>query len=87
MDANLLNDFVENTKNITINNVLVLKDGEKIAAYNWEPEIRQNQYSVSKSFTSSAIGIAIEEGLLTLDDTVIEFFPALFTLAERYSRA
>ena len=75
MDANLLNDFVENTKNITINNVLVLKDGEKIAAYNWEPEIRQNQYSVSKSFTSSAIGIAIEEGLLTLDDTVIEFFP------------
>lgn len=75
MDANLLNDFVENTKNIAINNVLVLKDGEKIAAYNWEPEIRQNQYSVSKSFTSSAIGIAIEEGLLTLDDTVIEFFP------------
>ena len=43
MDANLLNDFVENTR-ATINNVLVLKDGEKIAAYNWEPEICQNQY-------------------------------------------
>ena len=75
MDINLLNDFVDKTKHIMINNILVLKDGEKVAAYNWEPEIRQNQYSVSKSFTSSAIGIAIEEGLLNLDDPVIEFFP------------
>ncbi|HZJ57386.1 MAG TPA: serine hydrolase, partial [Clostridia bacterium] len=75
MYTNLLNDFIENTKNIMINNILVLKDGEEIAAYNWEPEIRQNQYSVSKSFTSSAMGIAVGEGLLTLDDPVIDFLP------------
>ncbi|MEA5048086.1 MAG: serine hydrolase [Eubacteriales bacterium] len=32
-------------------------------------------YSISKSFTSTAVGLAIDEGLLTLDDTVLSFFP------------
>lgn len=32
-------------------------------------------YSLSKSFTSTAVGIAIDEGRLSLDDTVISFFP------------
>ena len=32
-------------------------------------------YSISKSFTSTAIGIAIDEGRLALDDTVLSFFP------------
>lgn len=30
-------------------------------------------YSVSKSFTSTAIGFAVEEGLLSLDAKVIDF--------------
>ncbi|MDR1540411.1 MAG: beta-lactamase family protein [Clostridiales bacterium] len=32
-------------------------------------------YSVSKSFASTAVGIAIDEGLLALDDSVLSFFP------------
>ncbi|GHT53439.1 hypothetical protein FACS1894106_4290 [Spirochaetia bacterium] len=32
-------------------------------------------YSISKSFTSTAIGMAIDEGLLGLEDTVLSFFP------------
>lgn len=32
-------------------------------------------YSTSKSFTSSAIGFAVHEGLLTVEDPVISFFP------------
>ncbi len=32
-------------------------------------------YSLSKSFTSSAVGLAVEEGLLSIDDTVLSFFP------------
>lgn len=75
MSGKLLEAFVEHTSHITLNNIIILKDGEKIAEHYWEPEIRQNQYSVSKSFTSAAIGIAIEEGLITLDDPVIDFFP------------
>ena len=75
MSKNLLDDFVGHTEHIMLNNIIVLKDGEKIAEYHWVPEIRQNQYSVSKSFTSTAIGLAIGEGLLTLEDSVIDFFP------------
>lgn len=32
-------------------------------------------YSLSKSFTSTAIGLAAAEGRLTLDDSVLKFFP------------
>ena len=34
-------------------------------------------YSVSKSFVSVAVGLAVEDGLLSLDDTVSSFFPDL----------
>lgn len=73
--TDLLDNFIDNSKHITINNIMVLKGGEKIAEHHWEPIIRQNQYSISKSFTSVAIGLAIDEGLLSLDDRVIDFFP------------
>jgi hypothetical protein len=33
-------------------------------------------YSLSKSFTSTAVGLAVAEGKLTLDDPVLGFFPA-----------
>ena len=71
----ILKTFIEKTEHIILNNIVILKDDEKIAEYHWEPEIRHNQYSISKSFTSLAIGLAIEEGLLALDDRVIDFFP------------
>ncbi len=36
---------------------------------------KRHVYSISKSWTSTAIGIAIEEGLLSVEDRVIDFFP------------
>ena len=33
-------------------------------------------HSLSKSFNSTAVGLAIEEGKLSLDDPVLKFFPA-----------
>jgi len=44
----------------------------------WAPydrEIPHILYSLSKSFTSTAVGLAISEGKLSLDDPVIKFFP------------
>ena len=34
-------------------------------------------HSLSKSFTSTAIGFAIDEGILNLNDRVVSFFPEL----------
>ena len=36
---------------------------------------KRHVYSVSKSWTSTAIGIAVDEGLIKLDDKLISFFP------------
>ena len=35
----------------------------------------QNCYSVSKSFTATAIGIAQDMGLLTVEDPILKYFP------------
>jgi CubicO group peptidase (beta-lactamase class C family) len=44
----------------------------------WKPydaNTRHELYSLSKSFTSTAVGLAAAEGKLSLDDTVLSFFP------------
>lgn len=41
----------------------------------YKPELPHTLFSLSKSFTSTAIGFAVSEGLLSLDDKVVSFFP------------
>jgi CubicO group peptidase (beta-lactamase class C family) len=55
--------------------ILVLQHGEEIARYRWIPEAPQPVYSVSKSFTSLAVGIAVDEGKISLKDRVLDAFP------------
>lgn len=38
-------------------------------------EFKHRMYSVSKSFVSIAVGLAAEDGLLSLDDKMIDYFP------------
>ena len=51
----------------------------KVIAEGWldpyKPNLRHTLYSTSKSFTSTAVGFAVSEKLLTVDDKVISFFP------------
>ncbi len=61
-----------------LHSLMILRYGRTIAAGWWSPyqaETPHWLYSLSKSFTSTAVGLAIEEGLLSLDDPVISFFP------------
>lgn len=69
-----LEDYVKATKALNVLSVIVLQNGEKVGEYHKEPERVRDQYSVSKSITSTAVGIAVDEGILSLDDKVIEFF-------------
>ena len=41
----------------------------------WTAEHTHRIYSVSKSFVALAVGMMIDEGRLTLDDLVVEYFP------------
>lgn len=70
-----LTSYLEATKDLDIFSIIVLQHGEKVGEYHRELERVRPQYSVTKSFTSTALGIAVDEGLLSLEDRVIEFFP------------
>jgi len=55
--------------------IVVLQHGEKIAEHRWIPEVPRNSFSVSKSFVSIAIGMAIDRGKMSLNSRVADFFP------------
>jgi CubicO group peptidase (beta-lactamase class C family) len=58
--------------------LMILRHGKVVAEGWWAPyraDLRHTLYSMSKSFTSTAIGLAVHEGRLTVEDKVISFFP------------
>jgi CubicO group peptidase (beta-lactamase class C family) len=62
----------------TMNSFMLVRHGKVIAEGWWAPYAPQTPHilhSLSKSFTSTAVGLAIREGKLSLDDTVTSFFP------------
>jgi CubicO group peptidase (beta-lactamase class C family) len=61
-----------------LHGVVVVRHGQVIAEGWWAPYDAEHQhvlYSLSKSFTSSAVGFAVAEGRLSIDDPVLKFFP------------
>ncbi|HUL76480.1 MAG TPA: serine hydrolase [Vicinamibacteria bacterium] len=61
-----------------LHSLMVLRHGHVVAEGWWAPYGRDDRhmlFSLSKSFASTGIGLAIAEGRLTLDDTVLSFFP------------
>ncbi|MEP7291588.1 MAG: serine hydrolase, partial [Chloroflexota bacterium] len=58
--------------------LMLLRHGSVVAEGWWSPyrpERPHMLFSLSKSFTSSAVGLAVSEKRLSLDDKVISFFP------------
>ncbi len=62
----------------TMNSLMLVRHGKVIAEGWWtpyRPESPHELYSLSKSFTSTAVGLAAAEGKLSVDDEVLKFFP------------
>lgn len=58
--------------------IMIIRHGKVVAEGWWapyRPGLRHTLYSTSKSFTSTAVGFAVTEKLLTVDDSVVSFFP------------
>jgi len=56
---------------------MLLRHGNVIAEGWWkpfEPQFKHTLYSLSKSFTSTAVGFCVKEGKLSVDDYVTSFF-------------
>ena len=58
-----------------LHSVMVLQHGKVMEEKLFVPDTAHILNSVSKTFTSTAMGFAIEEGLLHLEDKVVELFP------------
>ncbi|WP_221390536.1 serine hydrolase [Dyadobacter sp. NIV53] len=73
-------DFVNAVEagKLNLHSLMVLRHGKVLAEGWWAPyapNLKHTLYSLSKSFTSSAIGLAVGEGKLTVNDKVVSFFP------------
>jgi CubicO group peptidase (beta-lactamase class C family) len=70
-------DAMAQTKN-ELHSLIVSRHGKIVAEGWWKPyaaEIPHTMYSMSKSFTSTAVGLAVAEGKLSVEDKVTSFFP------------
>jgi CubicO group peptidase (beta-lactamase class C family) len=62
----------------SMHSFMLVRHGHVVAEAWWQPESAEKPHvlwSLSKSFTSTAVGLAIAEGKLSLDDPVLKFFP------------
>lgn len=80
MSAKCILDFANavETDRLNVHSLMILRQGKVVAEGWWAPyapDLKHTLYSLSKSFTSTAIGLAVAEGRLKVDDKVISFFP------------
>ena len=80
VSSEAIRDFIQ-TADRDVNSMhsfMLVRHGHVVAEAWWKPESAEKPHilwSLSKSFTSTAVGLAIEEGKIALDDQVTKFFP------------
>lgn len=65
-------------QSLEIHSMMLLRHSHVVAEGWWKPYTAERPhmlFSLSKSFTSTAVGFAVTEGLLHVEDKVISFFP------------
>ena len=84
-----LQGFENKARPIGVLGVKISQGGEVIAHKTWDEECRRNVYSASKSVTSCAVGFAVQEGLLSLEERLVDAFAQDLpeTVSENLERA
>lgn len=70
-------DAVESRIN-ALHSFMLIRHGQVVAEGWWAPYASNEphmMFSLSKSFTSTAVGLAVAEGKVSVDDLVLKFFP------------
>lgn len=65
-------------RSLQVHGCMILRHGYVIAEGWWQPyaaDMPHMLFSLSKSFTSTAVGLAVHEGRLSVEDPVTSFFP------------
>ena len=69
---------VADRRRFKLHSLMVLRHGHVVAEGWWAPyraDLKHSLYSLSKSVTAMAVGLAVSERLLTVEDQVVSFFP------------
>jgi CubicO group peptidase (beta-lactamase class C family) len=81
-------DFLNavDTGSVELHSFMIIRHGKVVAEGWWKPyapQYKHIMFSASKTFTATAIGLAVSEGKVQLSDRVISFFP--YSLPEEVS--
>ncbi len=58
-----------------LHSIMILQHGKVVEEKQIAPDTAHIMNSVSKTFTATAVGFAVEEGLLHLEDRIVDLFP------------
>lgn len=80
VSSEVIRAFVEaaDQQVIAMHSFMLVRHGNVVAEGWWKPEGPDKphvMHSLSKSFTSTAVGLAVADGKLSVDDPVLKFFP------------
>lgn len=80
VDSKVVEEYVKNIENRgwRFDSLMIFRHGKVAAEYYWAPyskDTYHDMFSFSKTVTATAVGFAIDEGLLSLDTKVYDFFP------------
>ena len=75
-----IKEYIERLENsgLSTHDVIIARKDDIVFEKYWKPfgpDFLHRMYSVSKSFVGIAVGFAIQDGLLSLDDKMIDCFP------------
>jgi CubicO group peptidase (beta-lactamase class C family) len=78
--AKAIRDFIKaaDEKIDSLHGYMLLRHGVVVAEGAWKPyrlEGPHMLFSLSKSFTSTAVGLAVSEGRVSVEDPIVSFFP------------
>ena len=64
---------------LVFHNIMIVKDGKVVIEETFDPEWPadrpQHVFSASKTLTALAVGLAVDDGLMAVDDKVVDYFP------------
>lgn len=77
-----ITDYLKELRSIggtnELHSVMVLKDGKKLAEYYdvcYGPDFLNICWSASKTFTATALGFAVQDGLVKIEDKLVDILP------------
>jgi CubicO group peptidase (beta-lactamase class C family) len=81
---NFVNSF--NKEKHENHSYMIIRHGKVVAEGWWAPysaDIKHTMYSISKSWTSTGIGLLVDQGKLNVNDPVLNFFPEYKSLENK----